>query len=86
MLKNERDFKKDLEHLLNRHGVDNDLHTPDFMLAELIVSNLKTQQTLLRDREVWHGREFKFMGGKFDTPLKDPPKPRDAVDSEFVDV
>jgi len=82
-LKNEKEFRKELESLINRRGVDNDLHTPDFMITEWIIQSLKGQQNLLRDREVWHGRDFKFMAGKFDQPLTGPRKSSDPVETEF---
>lgn len=50
------DFEKDLEVLLNRHSVDNECNTPDFLLAEKITADLKTQASLITRRENWHGR------------------------------
>lgn len=31
-------FQKDLEWLINKHGVDNELNTPDFVIASFVVS------------------------------------------------
>jgi hypothetical protein len=50
------EFTKELESLLNRHGVDNALGTPDFILAETLVEHLDTLRDALRKRERWFGR------------------------------
>ena len=47
------DLERDLAAVLNKHSIDNDLGTPDFMLAALIISNLRAlrdMQTRRRER------------------------------------
>jgi len=46
------DFKRDLRALINRHSVDNELQTPDFLLAEYVADCLIAYQkaTLNRDK------------------------------------
>ena len=35
-------FKKELEKLINIHGIDNDLNTPDFILSQVLIDFLET--------------------------------------------
>lgn len=41
-----KNFANELAELINRHGIDNDLNTPDWVLANLLVSTLNTQKEL----------------------------------------
>jgi hypothetical protein len=46
-------FKKELEELINRHSIENNVDMPDFMLADFlcqIIASLPTKQLL-----DWHG-------------------------------
>lgn len=40
-MRNEVEFKKALEHLLNYHSIDSQTNTPDYVLAEQIITLLK---------------------------------------------
>ena len=42
----EKSFAQELAELINRHGIDNDLNTPDWVLANLLVSTLNAQNEL----------------------------------------
>ena len=42
----EKSFAQELAELINRHGIDNDLNTPDWILANLLVSTLNAQNEL----------------------------------------
>lgn len=39
------EFKKELEQLINRHSIDNDLNTADFILADYLNSCLYIYET-----------------------------------------
>lgn len=41
-----KEFAQELAELINRHGIDNDLNTPDWVLANLLVSTLNAQNEL----------------------------------------
>ena len=49
------DFQKEIERLINRYSLDNDLHTPDFIIAEYLVSCLETLRNAVIRREIWDG-------------------------------
>lgn len=48
-------FEKELEHLLNRHSVENECNTPDFVLAAYIRSCLDAFNEAVRARDSWYG-------------------------------
>lgn len=49
------EFKIELEHLLNRHSVDNTLNVPDYILAKYITDQLAMFQLCLVERDKWFG-------------------------------
>lgn len=49
-------FESELENLLNRHSIDGDSSTPDFILARFLCDTLKTWTKAANSRENWHGR------------------------------
>ena len=51
------DFRSDLESLINRHSQENGSNTPDFMLADYLVSCLRTFDEIVNRREQWYGRD-----------------------------
>jgi hypothetical protein len=51
-------FEEELEHLLNKHGLDQAMNTPDFILAEYVVSCLHAWKTALEHRETWRTRRI----------------------------
>lgn len=48
-------LKRDLQDLLNKHGVDSATNTPDFILAESIITYLGTLGLTIQKRDEWHG-------------------------------
>ena len=69
-----KDFKKELEHLINKHSLENDSDTPDFILAEYLNDCLIAFNKAVNRREEWYGRERKSGSGKLtptDIPLQD---------------
>jgi len=66
------EFGKELEHLINRYSIDNELETPDFILAENIVGYLGNLQKTNLKREKWFGRESKMFFTDKIGPLKEP--------------
>lgn len=52
-----RGFEKDLEHLINKHSMENGSNTPDFILATYLRDCLLTFNKAVRWREKWYGRE-----------------------------
>lgn len=53
------EFEQELQALINRHSVDAHCETPDFLLAENVVSHLKATRDMVNRRESWHGRKTK---------------------------
>ena len=49
-------FNKELEFLLNKHGVDSLCNVPDFMLSEHLCNYLVSLQELNRKVDIWYGR------------------------------
>jgi hypothetical protein len=49
-------FTRELEHLINRCSIDNDLNTPDFILAEYIVNMLSAYNTAKARTDHWKGK------------------------------
>ena len=58
---NEAEFRTELENLINRYSVENDSDTPDFLLAEYLVQQLKTWDQYVTRREHWYGRKPRAM-------------------------
>lgn len=50
------DFAKELTELLNRHGIDNQCETTDFILADMLCHHLATVGAIIKEREKWFGR------------------------------
>lgn len=49
-------FVHELEALINKHSIDNELNTPDFILASFLNGCLNTFNAAVRRREDWYGR------------------------------
>ena len=47
----------DLQCLLNKHSAENSSNTPDFVLAQFLVSCLRVYDTAVQQREKWYGRD-----------------------------
>lgn len=50
-------FRAELEHLINRHSMENGSNTPDFLLAEFLNDCLRAFDTATRARDTWYGVE-----------------------------
>ncbi len=50
-------FRDELETLINKHSIDNDLETPDHILADHVIRQLRTLKRTVSTRERWHGRK-----------------------------
>ena len=46
-------FQKDLEHLINKHSQEQPSNTPDFILAEYMMSCLQSFNQTLYQRQTW---------------------------------
>jgi hypothetical protein len=50
------EFQKELEHLINKHSMENGSNTPDYMLSEYLLRCLDNFNQTVQDRERWYGR------------------------------
>ena len=50
-------FRKELEHLINRHCMENGSDTPDFMLADYLSDCLVAFDKAVRIRDDWYGNK-----------------------------
>ena len=53
-LKYPNDFKQELTNLINSHCRENESHTPDFILADYLLSCLATYESATKQRDAWH--------------------------------
>jgi hypothetical protein len=51
-------LKEELRALLNRHSRENASNTPDFILAEFMLTSLAAFEHASREREKWYGRSL----------------------------
>lgn len=65
--RNEVKFQKALKDLINTYSIENDSNTPDWMIADYLVSCLKNWNYNILRREGWFGR------GPNAVPLADEP-------------
>jgi len=49
-------FKIEIENLINIHSIDNELNTPDYILADYLVNCLENYRKINEQREKWYGR------------------------------
>lgn len=47
-------LEQELTELLNRHSIENDSNTPDFILAKYLLSCLETWNRVIELRDGWH--------------------------------
>ncbi len=52
------EFENELGKLLNKHSIDSDCSTPDFILAHLIVNFILGLGETMKGREEWFGRKI----------------------------
>jgi hypothetical protein len=50
------EFRADIEHLINRHSMENGSDTPDFILATYLCDCLEAFDKAAKHREAWYGR------------------------------
>lgn len=50
-------FERELQHLINRHSLENESNTPDWILAQYLRGCMKVFNTAVQRREVYHGRD-----------------------------
>lgn len=53
----EKNFKKELEDLINSYSKENGSDTPDFILAEYLNKCLEAFDATVSRREAWYGRK-----------------------------
>lgn len=53
-------FKTELEDLINKHSIENDSNTPDFILANFINKCLMNFADAVNARDCWYSRNPKF--------------------------
>lgn len=54
-------FKEDLEDLINRHSIENDSNTPDFILANYLNNCLINFADAVNARDCWYGKNPKIL-------------------------
>ena len=57
MSEEKKDFRKDLETLINQHSRENASNTPDFILAEFLWGCLCQFDSAVIERTKWYGRK-----------------------------
>ena len=50
-------LERELQRLLNQHSAENASNTPDFILAQYLLSCLKAWNAGVQKRENWYGRD-----------------------------
>ena len=48
-------FKKELQNLINRHSMENNSDTPDFILSDYLMDALESYDRAIRRRDLWYG-------------------------------
>jgi hypothetical protein len=48
-------LRKDLTDLFNRHSVENESNTPDYLLAEFVLQCLAQFERFIQARDAWYG-------------------------------
>lgn len=54
-------FEKELMELINKHSIENESDTPDFILAEYLYRCLKNFKITINHRENWYGRAKTYI-------------------------
>jgi len=60
-LSNLENFEADLMSLINKYSIDNYAHTPDFILADLLMKTIQSHKETTENRERWFGRDVKTL-------------------------
>lgn len=56
-------FRNDLQDLLNRHSMENGSNTPDYQLADYLITCLHALDETINRRESWYGRDVETTDG-----------------------
>ncbi len=48
-------FEAELKQLINKHSVENESDTPDFILAKAVSGFLDLYKTTVKERDLWYG-------------------------------
>lgn len=48
-------FKRELEQLINKHGTENEVDMPDFLLAEMLCRMVEAIGPSIKNNLDWHG-------------------------------
>lgn len=62
-------FERELEAVINRHSQENASNTPDFILAQFLLSCLAAWNAGVTRREQWYGRDTRSTGGDGPSPV-----------------
>ena len=49
-------FRQELTDLINRHSIDNDTNTPDFILSQMMCRTIQDVYELNESRDKWFGK------------------------------
>lgn len=62
------DFKKELESVLNKYGIDNELNMPDFILADNILRHIDSLKQIAIELDSYYGdrNDSEDNGGETD--------------------
>ena len=52
-------FEDELTKLINKHSIENDSNTPDYILAEWICEQIELFRDIMYERDKWHGNNSK---------------------------
>ena len=75
-------FEKELEILINKHSMENDSNTPDYILAEYLNSCLKLFNNTLKRRTGY----YKRSGKEFDELYKKPETNLSELEKQIKDL
>jgi len=57
-------FEKELSALLNKHSKENESNTPDWLLAQYLISCLTAFTVAIQQQETWYGRDARPSANK----------------------
>jgi len=60
------EFEKELAALINKHSLENDSNTPDFILAHYLRRCLESFNNTSVTREKWYGKSLRIGDGEKD--------------------
>jgi hypothetical protein len=75
------DFRKDLEKLINKHGIDSVLNTPDFVIADSLFTIVSCLGRFNKQRDDWWGFVPEIGNPRVDPRYYDQSSPFDACQS-----